>query len=178
MRSLILSMMVSVDGYIEGENRELDWHVWDDELERHMTQFFTTVDTMIFGRVAFELMISYWPTATDSIAPQMNTLPKLILSNTLQTPIWNSQILNGDIAGKIKYLKQQSGKDIVVFGGAGTAQTLMNLELIDEYQLIVNPVVLGSGRPLFKVGSERLNLKLVNSVAFKCGNVKLYYKPA
>ena len=132
MRRLILSMMVSVDGYIEGENKELDWHVWDDELEHHMTQFFTTIDLMIFGRVAYELMISYWPNSTDSIAPQMNTLPKLILSNTLQTPIWNSQILNGDIAGKINHLKQQRGKYIGVFGGAGAAQTLMSFGLIDE----------------------------------------------
>ncbi len=177
MRRLVLSMMVSVDGFTEGENRELDWHVWDDELERHMTQFFTTVDTMRVGGVAYELMISYWPTATDSIAPQMNNLPKLVLSNTLQSPEWNSRAIKGDIAGEINRLKQQDGKDMVVFGGAGAAQTLMELGLIDEYQLIVNPVILGAGRPLFKPGSKKVNLKLVDTVAFRCGNVKLYYQP-
>lgn len=178
MRKLILSMMVSVDGFIEGQNRDLSWHVWDDELERHMTQFLTTVDTIIFGRVAYELMISYWPNATDSIAPQMNTLPKLILSNSLQEPVWNSQVLKGDIAGEISRLKCQDCKNIVIFGGAIAAQTLMELGLIDEYHLTVNPVVLRSGTPLFKPGGQKLNLKLVNTVAFICGNVKLYYQPA
>lgn len=178
MRKLILSMMISIDGFIEGENQELDWHVWDDELERHMAQFFTTVDTLVFGRVAYELMISYWPTASDSIAPQMNSLPKIVLSNTLRAPIWNSQVLSGDIAGEFKRLKRQDGKHMVVFGGASAAQTLIKMGLIDEYQLIVNPVILGAGKRLFEPGSNQLNLNLVTSVAFKCGNVKLYYHPA
>jgi dihydrofolate reductase len=179
MRKVILSIMVSVDGFIEGPNKELDWHVFDEEMEEHMsTQVLNKVDGILLGRVAYQLMADYWPTATDSIAPQMNDLPKIVFSRTLEKTEWKNSRFVKEIANEISSMKQQPGKDLVLFGGAEIAQEFMRLGLIDEYQLIVNPIVLGSGKLLFKEGNDRKKLSLLNTKSFKCGNVLLFYRPA
>ena len=186
MRKVILSMMVSLDGYIEGSNRNIDWHVWSEEMDRFMGRFFDRIDTILLGRKTYELLVGYWPSASEPtddpvITDRMNKLPKIVFSKTLESVAWNARLVKENIAEEVTRLKQQPGKDIVIFGGADIASTFMQHDLIDEYQLIVNPVVLGSGKPLFNPDSFRsegkCNFKLLKTTTFHCGNVVLYYQP-
>ncbi len=178
MRKVILQMMVSLDGFIEGPNRELDWHVWDEEMEKKAHETLDSVDAILLGRVAYQLFADYWPKAADSIAPKLNQLPKIVFSKTLEKVEWsNSGLFKEDIAEEIPKAKQQPGRDLILYGGADIASAFMKLGLIDEYRLIVNPVVFGHGKPLFKNGIGRMSLKLLKTKTFKCGNVMLYYQP-
>jgi dihydrofolate reductase len=179
MGKLILSIMTSLDGYMEGPNKELDWHVWDEEMEKHMFRFLNhQVDTILLGRKSYELFVEYWPSSQDSIAPAMNALKKIVFSKTLKTAEWNNTTIIGDnIQDEISRLKQSGKKDLVLFGGAEITASLIKLNLFDEYQVIVNPVVLGQGNPAFAL-HEKLNFKLVNLKRFNCGNVIHYYQPA
>ena len=179
MGKLILSIMTSIDGYMEGPNKELDWHVWDDEMEKHMFHFLNhQVDTILLGRKAYKLFVDYWPSSQDSIAPAMNALKKIVFSKTLKTAEWNNTtIIKDNIRDEISRLKQSKKKDLVLFGGAEITASLIKLNLIDEYQVIVNPLVLGQGTPTFAL-HERLNFTLVDIKRFNCGNVIHYYHPA
>ena len=179
MGKLILSIMTSIDGYMEGPNKELDWHVWDEETEKHMFHFLNhQVDTILLGRKSYELFVEYWPSSKESIAPAMNSLKKIVFSKTLQNAQWNNTtIIKDNILSEITRLKEQGQKDLVLFGGAEIIATLIKLNLIDEYQVIVNPVVLGKGNPTFAL-DEKLHFKLVDLKRFTCGNVIHYYHPA
>lgn len=178
MRKVILQMMVSLDGFIEGPNRELDWHVWGEEMEKQAHETLDSVDAILLGRVAYQLFADYWPKAKDSIAPKLNQLPKIVFSKTLKKVEWkNSGLFKEDIAEEISKAKRAPGRDLILYGGADIASTFMQLGLIDEYRIIVNPVILGSGKPLFKNGNGRMNLELFKTRTFKCGNVMLYYRP-
>ncbi len=178
MRKVILHMVVSLDGLIEGPNKELDWHAWDDEIEKYADDLLSTVDAILLGRVAYQLFADYWPSAKDSITPKMNNLPKIVFSKTLEKVEWkNSRLVKYNIAEEIQKLKQQPGKDLVLFGGAGIASTFIKLGLIDEYRIIVNPVVLGRGNPLFNGLKDKFNLKLLKTKTYSSGNVILYYQP-
>jgi dihydrofolate reductase len=181
MRKVIVSNYVSLDGFIEGPNREIDWFVWDEEMAKYAIDLLDSMDTILFGRVTYELMASYWPTATNQdpiITDAMNNLPKIVFSKTLEKAEWkNSRLVREVIPGEILRMKQQPGKNMVIFGSASIVSTFTQLGLIDEYRLIVNPVVLGSGKPLFKDIKERINLKLLKTKTFNCGNVILYYQP-
>lgn len=183
MRKVIVSIMVSLDGYIEGSEKEIDWHVWNEEMSGYMIDFFASVDTLLFGRVTYELMADFWPTpaaATEdqTIARYMNDLPKIVFSRTLLAVDWTPcTLIKEDIKEKILQLKKQPGKDMVIFGGAHIISTFIELGLIDEFRLIVNPVILGKGTPLFKDIREPLWLRLVRSQQFDCGNVLLMYCP-
>jgi len=183
MRKVILSMMVSLDGFIEGANKDIGWHVWDEEMNKYMNDFFTTVDTIILGRVAYQLLADFWPTpAADTEDPTithyMNKLPKIVFSGTLSTAEWNnSRLVKDNIEEEVLKLKRQPGSDMVIFGGADIASTFIQHNLIDEFRLVVNPVVLGSGNSLFRDTKNRLDLKLINTKTFSCGNVLLQYKP-
>ncbi|HEX7845751.1 MAG TPA: dihydrofolate reductase family protein [Chitinophagaceae bacterium] len=181
MRKIIVSMMVSTDGFIEDGKKQIDWHIWDREMEAYMINFFERIDLMLFGRVNWELMAGYWPTEQGKkdeprIAERMNKLDKIVFSRTLIEANWeNSTLLKELDAGFIRELKKQPGKDMVIFGGANIVNSFRKLDLIDEYQLIVNPVLLGNGTPLFGPAEERGTLKLVSATSFKCGNVILHY---
>lgn len=186
MRKVILSMMVSVDGFIEGPNQEQDWFTWDEEMESYMINFFRTVDTFIYGRKSYEVMVDYWPNAAANPAwPNrdqefvdiMNNYPKIILSKTLDKVEWNATLIKDNIAEEITKIKKQPGKDLALFAGAETASTFIDHNLIDEYRLIINPVVIGSGQPLFKDLKDKLNLNLLKTETFPSGIVILYYQP-
>jgi dihydrofolate reductase len=168
MRKLFLQINMTVDGFIEDSNREIDWHFSDDEFEQFIVDTLQSIDGMVFGRVAFELLAQYWPTAAANpqvtakhveMARLMNELPKYVISTRLRRVEWrNSHIIGGDAADAIRTLKEQPGKDIALFAGAGVVSTFMQLGLLDEYRLILNPIFLGSGTPLFKGGYEKHNL--------------------
>lgn len=185
--------MITLDGFFEGPNREIDWHNVDEEFNVFACEQLREADVLLFGRVTYELMASYWPSsdavANDPIiANLMNTKPKIVFSRTLSTVDWNNtRLVKENSAEVIARLKQMSGlpagapaqigKDLMIFGSADFASGLARLGLIDEYRLMVNPVVLGNGKPLFKNLSVKLNLKLLRTRVFRSGNVLLYYQP-
>ena len=175
--------MVTLDGFFEGPAGEIDWHNVDEEFNAYAVNLLNNVDVLLFGRVTYELMANYWPTPAATtgdpiVAHMMNSLPKIVFSRTLDRADWNNtRLVKEDIAGIILRLKQEPGKDLAIFGSSDLSLTLIQHDLIDEYRFIVNPVVLGSGKPLFKGMNKTLNLKLFNTKTFRSGNVMLYYHP-
>lgn len=183
MRRVFADMMMSLDGYFEGPNKELDWFVWDQDMEKYSIKQMSEIDTVLLGRVTYEFFAGYWPTPKAAqenprIAPFMNQVEKVIFSKTLDRADWaNSRLFKGDIVEEIARLKATPGKDIVAYGGAGLVSSLTRLGLLDELRVRVNPVVLGQGHPLFKDIAEKRSLKLVRTMAFSSGVVTLFYKP-
>lgn len=170
--------MVSLDGFIEGPGKNIDWHVWDEEMSSYMGNFFNRVDLLLLGRVTYELMLNFWPNVTTEdpvITDRMNNLPKIVFSRKLDQVEWKSKLIKNNIKEEINNLKNMPGKDMVMFGGADIASTFIQMNLVDEYQIFVNPVVLGQGTPLFKDIKEKLPLKLLKTQSFRCGNVLLSY---
>jgi Dihydrofolate reductase len=179
MRKVILHMVVSLDGFIEGADKELDWFVDDDEMLKYFHDLLNSVDAMLYGRVSYQLMTDYWPAANSEFADKMNKMPKIVFSRTLEKVEWNnSRLVKENIGEEISKIKQQPGKDLVLFAGADMASTFRQLGLIDEYRLLVTPVVLGSGKPLFKDVKDKFSLKLLKTKTFGSGNVLLCYQAA
>ena len=184
MRTVYLFNMVTLDGYFEGPSKgQIDWHNVDADFNTFAIEQLKATDLLLFGRITYEGMASYWPTPTaitndPEIAHHMNAIPKCVFSRTLEKADWsNTQLIREDAAETVVNFKQQGGKAIGVFGSADFASTLTAHGLIDEYRLMVNPVVLGAGIPLFKPTSNRLSLKLLSVRPFKSGNVLLTYAP-
>jgi dihydrofolate reductase len=190
MSKLIFQIMVSLDGFYEGPGKEIGWHAVDDEFNAYSIDLLHSVDTLIFGRVTYQLMADYWPTshAVSSdplVAGKMNSLSKIVFSKTLSKVDWNNtRLAQQDVAKEIAVWKQRPvaknvlrRKDAAIFGSSDLALTLIQLGLIDEYRIIVNPVVLGDGKRLFEGMNGRLNLKLIRTRTFDSGNVLFYYEP-
>ena len=178
MRKLFWQMMVSLDGFMEGPNRELDWHVADEDFNRYVADMLNSIDAILLGRVTYQLFADYWPTSTDREAPAMNELPKIVFSRTLEKLEWrNSRLVRENVAEEVAKLKRQPGKDIALFGSADLASTFMRLGLIDEYRILVNPIVLGAGNPMFKNVKDRTTVKLQKTETFGSGVVVLNYQP-
>ena len=185
MRKVILLMHVSLDSFVAGPNGEIDWIYLDDEMFEDVHDLVNTADTALYGRVTYQLMESYRPTAADSPtatkhdhdhARWVNPAPKIVFSRTLKKAEWqNTRIVKDHIAEEIAKLKRQPGKNLILFASPSLALTFMNLGLIDEYWSNVNPVVLGKGKPLFKDISNIHQLKLLESKTYKTGVVKLHY---
>ncbi len=175
--------MVTLDGFFEGPNRDISWHNVDDEFNQFAIEQTRTVGAILFGRVTYELMASYWPTpAAQSgdpvVANLMNTLPKVVFSRTLQKAEWNNtRLIKDNAAQEILKMKQEPGNDLVIFGSANLLSSLMQMNLVDEHRVMVNPVLIGSGTPLFRHMGQKVNLKLVKTRTFQSGNVLLYYQP-
>jgi dihydrofolate reductase len=183
---VIYGMMVSLDGFIETPKREIDWILIDEELHTHVNNQESAVDTYLYGRRMYELMAGFWPTADeDPLAPDFiveyariwKQKPKVVFSKTLERVEWNARLVRDDVGGEITWLKQQPGRDLGV-GGADLAATVMRLGLIDEYWLYVQPVLLGSGKRMFPVLDDRINLRLVETRTFGSGVVFLRYQRA
>ena len=188
MRKVILFMHVSLDGFVCGPNGEQDWMTRDDdEMGKYLaSDFQTTVDTMLVGRVLYQGFASFWPTVPENpdipkelvdFAHWMNNTPKVVFSKTLKTVDWtNSRLAERGLADEIAYLKQQPGGDMVVFGGASIVEALTEQNLVDEYRIKLEPIVLGAGKPLFNNGIDPIKLSLIKSKAFDSGVVGLYYQ--
>jgi dihydrofolate reductase len=173
--------MVTLEGNFEGAQ---SWDVrfleegWGEELQRFSIDQLTGADLLLFGRRTYEGMASYWPSATGTIADLMNGIAKLVFSRTLKSAEWtNTRLVRADAEGEVGRLKQASGKDILVFGSAELCDSLRRANLIDEYRLGLNPIVLGSGHPLFKPGVET-KMRLLDVAPLKTGCVVLRYAPA
>jgi len=179
MRRLIVSNVMSLDGFFESTDKKLDWFVPDEEFFAYAKDMLRSTDTLIFGRLTYELMAAYWPSAPkDEIADAMNNLPKVVFSQTLDKVDWSkSRLVKGDAAKEIAKLKQQSGKDMVVLGSAALASSLLTAGLIDEYRVILTPVLLGGGNPLFDGIHGRLRLELNRTKLLRSGAIVLYYHP-
>ena len=183
MRNLFLFMMVSVDGYFEGPGHDLSWHNVDAEFNAFAhEQLSDKADTILFGHRTYDLMANFWPTPKGmeddpETARYMNETEKIVASHTPFTPEWaHTKVIHEDVIGEIKKLKAGSGKDIVILGSNMLCVSLMEAGLVDEFRIMVNPVALGSGTPLFAGLSKRVKLKLTRVREFKSGNVLNYYR--
>jgi dihydrofolate reductase len=179
MARLIMWNLMTLDGFVEGPNRDISWHfdVWGEELEQLSIEQLNAAGGLLFGRVTYELMANHWPSATGEVADFMNAAPKHVFSRTLTTSGWNNtRLYADDVPGTVARLKRETAKDIFLFGSADLAASLIPLGLIDEFRIAVNPIVLGGGTPLFKQG-ERTRLKLLDSQALSTGIVILRYAP-
>jgi dihydrofolate reductase len=183
MRKIVLWMSVSIDGFFEGPDRDISWHLVDDELHSHVNAVLRTMGAFLDGRVTHELMAAYWPTADadpDAPAPVREfagiwrDMPKIVFSRTLEHADWNTTIRRDVVVEEIRALTAEPGGDLTL-GGADLAETFRRLDLIDEYRLYVHPVLLGRGTPLFRASDTRSSLRLVESRAFGNGVVLLRY---
>lgn len=179
MRRLIMWNLMSLDGFIEGPGRDISWHgeLWGPELEKLSTEQGDEIGALLFGRVTYELMAGYWPTAPKSeIADYMNALPKYVFSRTLEKADWNNAtLLKSEPAEAVAKLKRETGKDIFVFGSADLSSHLM--PLFDELRIGVAPLLLGAGSPLFKKQDDKAKLKLLGARPHSTGVVVLRYAP-
>ena len=184
MRKLFAFNMITLDGFFEGPNRDITWHHVDDEFNQFAIEQTRTVGAILFGRVTYELMASYWPTSAAQsddpvVADLMNTLPKVVFSRTLQKAEWNNtRLVKDNVAQEILKMKQEPGNDLAIFGSAHLLSSLMQVNLVDEHRVMVNPVLIGSGTPLFKDIRPKVNLRLLKTRTFQSGNVLLVYQPA
>jgi dihydrofolate reductase len=186
MRKLVLFIHATLDGFAAGPNGEMNWIHIDDEIFDYAGSRTDNADTGLYGRVTYEMMDAYWPTAGDNPdaskhdiqhAEWYNRVDKVIISKTMRGQDSDKRkVISDNIPARVTALKQQEGKEIVMFGSPGTAHTLMQHNLIDEYWLFVNPLLLGQGMPLFKDLKERINLKLIEARAFTSGVVCLHYE--
>ncbi|WP_415949407.1 dihydrofolate reductase family protein [Streptomyces sp. KLOTTS4A1] len=183
MRRIILALSVSLDGYFEGPDGSLDWHLVDEELHQHFNDELRTMSAFLDGRVDYELMAGYWPTADQDpdaspaeveFAGIWREMPKYVFSRTLAGADWNATLMRQVDAAEIDALKARPGGDMVV-GGATLAAEFRRQGLIDAYHLYVHPVVLGSGRPLFPADGVRSDLRLRDTRTFGNGVVLLRY---
>src|SRR5215467_3033415 len=152
MRKVFLFMMITLDGFFEGPDQDIGWHNVDEEFNDFAIKQINEVDTLLFGRVTYQGMASYWPTpfAKENdpiIADKMNTISKIVFSTTLEQAEWNnSRLVKEHIGDEVSKLKQQPGKDIAIFGSSDLSVSLLRMGLLDELRIMVNPVVLGSGK--------------------------------
>ncbi|WNG33547.1 dihydrofolate reductase [Archangium minus] len=183
MRRLSVFNQVSLDGYFVDAHGDMSWaHKQDEEWDRFASENASGGAELLFGRVTYELMSSFWPTrqaleANPVVAEQMNKLPKVVFSRTLEKASWNNtRLLKGDLAAEVRKLKEEPGLDLLVMGSGSIVAQLTDARLVDEYQVVIIPIVLGGGRSMFE-GSKRLDLKLQKTRAFTNGNVVLWYEP-
>lgn len=183
MREIIVFENVTLDGFMARSNGELDWAIQDDEITQYVKEGRDPVDTFLFGRVTFEMMARFWqsPLGESSnpfFAKALSNAPKIVFSRTLEKPDWkNTKVVNELNRNSVTKLKQEPGRNMMIFGSGTIVQQLTDLGLIDEVQLIVNPIVLGKGKPLFKDIKRDMNLKLLGAKTFSNGAVLLRYRP-
>lgn len=176
---------VTVDGYFAGTDGNIDWHPVDDEFNSFAVDFISQCDTVLFGRTTYDLFAGFWPTAANdtsltpedhSIASSLNKMRKIVVTHNELNSDWEPSEVWPDLSTeKIKELKQQNGKNIVIYGSGTVVKQLTDLGLIDEYQIIIAPVILGGGKSLFE-GNSQKQLRLTGTKVFNSGNVLSVYK--
>ena len=190
VRRLIVSNLMSLDGFVSGPNGELDWFVkkgfpMNTEFGEYCRELIKRVGTILLGRRTYQEFASYWPEAADNdpvLTERMNNVPKVVFSTTLSKVTWGKwgkiSLVKENASETVTIMKQEPGKDLVIYGSATLVSSLMKNDLIDEYQIFLQPVVLGNGRPEFRNLDHRYELELMDSKQFKSGAVALYYRPA
>jgi dihydrofolate reductase len=186
VRKIVLFMSVSVDGFFEGVNRDIDWHRVDNELHTHLNEVLADMGAFLDGRVTYELMAAFWPTADSDPAAAKpvaefariwREMPKIVYSRTLERADWNATIVREVVVEEVLELKAQPGGDLAL-GGADLAETFLRHDLVDEVRLYVHPVLLGQGHRLFREADKTVDLDLLESRAFGNGVVLLHYQRA
>lgn len=185
MRRIISFMHVSLDGFVAGPNGEMNWIKVNEEIFDHVGKRIGKGDTALYGRVTYQMMENYWPTAGDKPAATRHDIEhskwyskvhKVVLSRSLnEAGLMNTTILNDNLAERITEIGQGTGEDILLFGSPTATHSLMQLNLIDGYWLFVNPIILGHGIPLFAGINDKVHLKLLNARQFDCGVTELNY---
>jgi dihydrofolate reductase len=186
VRKLVLFIHVSLDGFVAGPNGEMDWIIVNEEIFDYAARRTNASDTALYGRATYQMMQAYWPTAADQPNPTRhdiehsrwyNQVSKVVVSRSMQGQrLPNTTVIGANLAQEIDKLKQASGKEIIIFGSPGAAHSLMAENLIDDYWLFVNPILLGQGIPLFKDITSAIALKFLESHAFSSGVVCLHYE--
>jgi dihydrofolate reductase len=184
MRKLLVFNMVSLDGYFVDSKGDMSWaHKNDEEWNAFTSENASGSGVLMFGRITYELMASYWPTPmalqnSPVVAKGMNEMPKVVFSRTLDRASWsNTKLVKGDLATEVRKMKNEAGPDMVIFGSGSIISQLAQQNLIDEYQIALIPIVLGKGRTMFKGVQEKFNLKLTKSRTFRNGTVFVCYQP-
>ena len=183
MGKLSIFNFITIDGYFEGPNRDISWHRHGAEENGYAAEMLKYGATLLFGRVTYELMAGYWPTPLAHkndpiVAEGMNKADKIVFSRTLKKAEWNNtKLMKDDIVEEIKIMKQSAVNHLVVLGSGSIVTQFAEQDLIDEYQFMVDPVVLGDGTPIFKGMKQKLDLKLTSTRTFKSGVVLLCYRP-
>jgi dihydrofolate reductase len=186
MRKIIAFSNLTLDGFFAGPDGDISWtrrEIQDPEWNTFVNENAKGGSTLVFGRKTYELMASYWPTpmaATHNpiVAERMNILPKIVFSRSLDSVGWrNTNLLKGDLVTDMRRLKEQEGGGMAILGSGSIVSQLAQTGLIDEFQVVVNPVVIGTGKSLFAGVDGRLNLKLISSRVFENGNTLLCYEP-
>jgi dihydrofolate reductase len=186
MRRLVVFENVSLDGYFTDRNNDMSWAKdgGDEELDAFAAENATGGGVLVFGRVTYEMMASFWQTPQARelqpvVAERMNALPKVVISRTLERPTWrNTTRLQGDLVRQIRKMKSEPGDGMAILGSGSVVSQLASEGLVDEYQIVVSPIALGGGRTLFDGMKERLRLRLTRSRTFRNGKVFLSYEPA
>ena len=183
MRKLNVFNLVSLDGYFTGKGGDISWHMVDDEFQELANKASNSGNTLLFGRVTYQLMAGFWPTAQalkmdPVVAKGMNVSPKIVFSRKMKRVDWeNTRLLKGNLIAEVKKLKRGTGKGLTILGSGSIVAQLADAGLIDQYEILLNPVALGQGRSMFENVSRNLSLKLISSRVFKNGNVLLTYEP-
>lgn len=185
MRKIISFMHISLDGFVAGPNGEMNWIKVDEEIFDHVGKRISKGDTALYGRVTYEMMENYWPTAGDNPKASRhdiehskwyNNVHKLVLSKTMKDKdLANTEIINDNLSDRLNEIKNQNGEDILLFGSPTATHALMQRNLIDGYWLFVNPIILGKGIPLFVDIKDKIKLKLLNTQQFTSGVTELDY---
>ena len=178
MRRVIVSEFVTLDGVMEAPD-QWQFPFWHDDMGQYKFDELFVSDALLLGRVTYQAFAAAWPSMTDEagFADRMNSLPKFVVSTTLEAAEWNASLIKENVAEEVARLKQQPGQDILVFGSADLVHTLMQQGLVDEYRLMIHPVVVGSGKRLFRDGVDTTALRLVETKTFPSGVVVLTYQP-
>ena len=186
MRKLVVSMNVTLDGYMSGPGTALDWHFenWTSDMAESLSRELGNADTIILGRITYHAMADYWPSRSDCMscarediayAEMMNNYTKLVFSKTIIRAEWNnSQVIRHDIGPEIMKLKKGEGKNMIVYGSGRLVKALMRSNLIDEYLLWIHPVLLGDGIPFFNE-NQKQNLLLIDGKTFDSGVIAMRY---
>ena len=187
LRKIIVTTWITLDGFLAGPNGEMDWVMVDQEMGQYEDDLVSSADTLIFGRVTYESFAGSWPHVPENpsvsegekeYARKLNSMRKIVFSKSLEKAEWNnSQLMKEVLPEEIARMKQEPGKDMVIYGSASIVQAFTNLGLIDEYQLLVHPIVLGSGKPLFAGIAQPAQLNLLHTKSFPSGVIGLYYAP-
>lgn len=183
MRKIILDLAVTLDGYIEGPNGEIDWCIMEEDpgLDLSFADFLSGIDTIFYGRVSYNVWGNHRPgekegNAMKDLFESIHSKTKYVFSTTQQDDNGTAIYINSDVNERVLEIKQQPGKDIWLYGGAKLITTFINLDLVDIYRLAVHPVILGSGKPLFKDIERRINLNLIGATGSASGVTLLSYE--
>lgn len=187
MRKVVLLMHVSLDNYVADVNGRLDWMIYNKELEDYADELMKSVGMPLYGRTTYGMMAGYWPTILEKPetasehslkhARWVQDIPKVVFSTTMDKAEWNNtRLIKGNVAEEVKKLKAEPGKDLMIFGSPGLVKTFVELDLIDEYRLTIQPIALGAGTLMFQDLKAPVKLKLLSSKQLECGVIAAHYE--